>query len=34
MQAMARHSGRWRAKVQQPNGRWTVSKADVLKVRR
>ncbi len=27
-------TGWWRAKVQQPNGRWTSSKADFLKVRR
>jgi subtilisin family serine protease len=27
-------TGWWRAKVQQPNGRWTVSKPDFLKVRR
>lgn len=27
-------SGRWRAKVRQPNGRWATSKADALKVRR
>ncbi len=27
-------SGHWRAKVQQPNGRWTASRTDYLKVRR
>jgi broad specificity phosphatase PhoE len=27
-------TGWWRAKVQQPNGRWSSSKADFLKVRR
>ena len=27
-------SGRWRAKVQKPNGKWTASRSDYLKVRR
>jgi type VII secretion-associated serine protease mycosin len=34
MQTVVTHSGRWRAKVQQPNGRWTTSRTDYLKVRR
>jgi broad specificity phosphatase PhoE len=34
IQTIASHNGRWRAKVQQPNGRWTASRTDYLKVRR
>jgi type VII secretion-associated serine protease mycosin len=32
--AVPPRSGKWRARVQQANGRWTVSGADFLKVRR
>jgi hypothetical protein len=32
--AVPPRSGKWRARVQQANGRWAVSGADFLKVRR
>ena len=34
LQAVPPRSGRWRARVQQPNGRWSASGSDFLKVRR
>jgi subtilisin family serine protease len=34
LQAIPPRSGKWRARVQQPNGRWSMSGADFLKVRR
>ena len=34
LQAVPPRSGTWRARVQQPNGRWTASGTDFLKVRR
>jgi subtilisin family serine protease len=34
LQAVPPRSGKWRARVQQPNGRWSVSGSDHLKVRR
>ncbi len=34
LRAVPPKSGRWRAKVQKPNGRWKTSRTDYLKVRR
>ena len=34
MQAVPARSGKWRARVQQANGRWSASGSDFLKVRR
>lgn len=34
VRAVPPRNGRWRARVQQPGGRWTNSKTDYLKVRR
>lgn len=34
LRAVPKRNGRWRARVQQPNGRWTNSRSDFLRVRR
>ncbi len=34
LRAVPKRSGRWRARVQQSNGRWTNSRSDYLRVRR
>ncbi len=34
LQAVPKRNGRWRARVQQSNGRWTNSRSDYLRVRR